>query len=99
MVACIEDIRIPVLEKGERLEVLFADGFLCDFGVAQGHADIVVPQELHDTDEAHAGVEECRGVGVPQPMGDHLAVCFKPLAGNFERSCVVSDFLISAILK
>ena len=45
-------------DAGERLEVLAAHCLVGDLGVAQGHAPIAVPQQLHNAEQTHATVHQ-----------------------------------------
>ena len=70
-----------VLEGGV---VVVDDGLLGDGGVLHGHAEAAVAEELHDGDQAEAGVEQFGGVGVTEAMGDDGAGDVEAGGGLFE---------------
>jgi len=46
---------------------------LGDEHVAQGHADVCVPEQLHESGQANPQPEHLSGKSVPKPMGRHMA--------------------------
>ena len=46
---------------------------LGDEQVAQGHANVCVPEQLHESGKANPEPEHLSGKSVPKPMGRHMA--------------------------
>lgn len=90
---------VPVFELFECLSIFFRDSFLSDGSVSEGHAIGAMPEEFHDGDETHPGVEQRGGVGVSEPVGGNFAVGIESFADIEESSAIVivSGFTISVI--
>src|SRR5664279_5530695 len=66
--AAVMAIGCPLFNDRHRPEVLFPAGVVRQLGVAPGHLDTAVPQELLQTLQTHAGVQQLGGTGVPETM-------------------------------
>ncbi len=53
------------LELCQRGSVLLAHRLQRDLGVPKRHSVVAMTEEFHDAHQAHAGVEQGRGIGVP----------------------------------
>ena len=66
--AAVMAIGFSLFDDRHRPEVLVPAGVIRQPGVAPGHLDAAVAQKLLQTLQAHAGVQQLGGTGVPQTM-------------------------------
>ena len=72
--------RILTSEVELALEIL-----LGDLHVAQGHTDVCVPQQLHESGKTNTAAEHVRGKAVAQLVRDHTAGAVCSCSGMHQR--------------
>ena len=73
------------LDLGEGSEELPVDRIAGDVGVAQGHEDAAMAEELHDAQQVHAGGEQLRGERVAEAVGGDFFGDIEVRAGATEQ--------------
>src|SRR4030042_4781954 len=100
--AVLMAMTLPFFDDRHRPEVLFPAGVVRQPGVAPGHLDAAVPQELLQALQAHAGVQQLGGTGVPETMEAitlRRQACYLQIFGEHHPARGVSQALASLAIE